>query len=359
MEARMNAVPHRSKAERLDGEAFETRYRYDRGQLAGRTGNLEMHACTRLGDGGPRRLWIWGLRRIAHGDALAAAVARFGVNLAGALEAIHRAGTIHGGLEPAQVGVDPLGRVRIVGFPLSCTTGMPRQAGVTFGGWRAMHYNAPEQVFGGPVTPATDLYALGAVLYELLTGEPPTARGSLAEVLESLKGPVPELPPCEGRPAALDAFVRRCLARDPAQRPASAGEARKVLEAILDTVEAEETAQVFSSGQVTVQRPAEPDLLQDSAVDGALGTQAREEAARQSSKRAALRALATGRAPIDLRGEVPNLRTRIAPWLVAAGLLAAGWWVGKLTAERPADAVGQAPAAATSAMLAERRPDRR
>lgn len=355
----MNAVPHRSKAERLDGEAFETRYRYDRGQLAGRTGNLEMHACTRLGDGGPRRLWIWGLRRIAHGDALAAAVARFGVNLAGALEAIHRAGTIHGGLEPAQVGVDPLGRVRIVGFPLSCTTGMPRQAGVTFGGWRAMHYNAPEQVFGGPVTPATDLYALGAVLYELLTGEPPTARGSLAEVLESLKGPVPELPPCEGRPAALDAFVRRCLARDPAQRPASAGEARKVLEAILDTVEAEETAQVFSSGQVTVQRPAEPDLLQDSAVDGALGTQAREEAARQSSKRAALRALATGRAPIDLRGEVPNLRTRIAPWLVAAGLLAAGWWVGKLTAERPADAVGQAPAAATSAMLAERRPDRR
>ena len=85
-------------------------------------------------------------------------------------------------------------------------------------------YLAPEQALGEDVGPAADVYSLGAVLYELLTGEPPFRFESLAQVAAERPPlrPLRELAPAV--PRALEDVVMRALARNPAYRPASAAE---------------------------------------------------------------------------------------------------------------------------------------
>src|SRR5207302_1519734 len=80
-------------------------------------------------------------------------------------------------------------------------------------------YLAPEQARGERVTAAADIYALGAVLYELLSGQPPRSPATLGELARP--GRIERL---AGVPSALAAVVMRCLAADPRRRPASARE---------------------------------------------------------------------------------------------------------------------------------------
>src|SRR5207302_1284336 len=95
-------------------------------------------------------------------------------------------------------------------------------------------YMAPEQHGLSPrsVGPATDVYALGAILYELLTSQPPFLANSTGDTLQMQKDDAP--PPSALRPGvdpALDAIVLRCLERSPADRYASAGALADDLEA--------------------------------------------------------------------------------------------------------------------------------
>ena len=87
-------------------------------------------------------------------------------------------------------------------------------------------YLSPEQALGEDVGPQADIYSLGAVLYELLTGQPPYEFSSLAELAEKQRtGTIVPVRDVESAvPDRLEAIVMRCLARDPRFRPSSAAE---------------------------------------------------------------------------------------------------------------------------------------
>jgi serine/threonine-protein kinase len=160
--------------------------------------------------------------RLADGGPLPPAeVARIGAEIAEALYLAHRRGIVHRDVKPGNILLDPDGRPRLVDFGIahSLAPGAERltSTGTVVGTLRSM---APEQLRGEPVTPRTDLYGLGTVLYEALTGRPPFAETMpLALVQAQAAGP----PPLEGQPPALTAIVRACLQPDPADRPIHAG----------------------------------------------------------------------------------------------------------------------------------------
>ena len=136
------------------------------------------------------------------------------------LAAAHGLGVIHRDLKPANVMVDGRGNARITDFGLAAlSSDLPGRRG--FAGTPA--YMAPEQLTGGEVTPRTDLYALGLLLYELFTGRRRFAGRSVAEVLESRRADGSGSVAQETRD--LDPEVRsvilRCLEERPEDRPSS------------------------------------------------------------------------------------------------------------------------------------------
>lgn len=152
-------------------------------------------------------------------------VMALGVQACAGLQHAHDAGLVHRDIKPANLLVRDDGVLKIVDFGIARAAESTRhtQAGTLLG---TAAYLAPEQIAGQDATPAADVYSLGAVLYELLTGRPPYAFGSLAELAAKQAGgaitPVRDLEPVV--PAELEAAVMHALARDPSFRPASAAE---------------------------------------------------------------------------------------------------------------------------------------
>ncbi|MEA2560609.1 MAG: eukaryotic-like serine/threonine-protein kinase [Acidobacteriota bacterium] len=143
--------------------------------------------------------------------------------VAAGLAAAHDAGVVHRDLKPGNILIDDSGRAAISDFGIARSLGGP---GATLPGSvvGTLDYLSPEQARGGEIDGRTDLYALGILLHEMLTGELPFAGGSATEVLaQRLTGSTRELLPAEV-PRQLAAVIRRLLQRDPDRRPASAGE---------------------------------------------------------------------------------------------------------------------------------------
>src|SRR6202163_2428118 len=95
-------------------------------------------------------------------------------------------------------------------------------------------YMPPEQATGGEVTPRSDLYSLGAMLYEMVTGRPPFV-GDEAVAIIGQHLNTPPVSPAWHRPdcpPGLEALILRLLEKDPSKRPASAGEVRAALASI-------------------------------------------------------------------------------------------------------------------------------
>ena len=160
-----------------------------------------------------------------RGKVPAAEVVDLALQICGGLEHAHGAGLVHRDVKPQNLLVRAAdGAVKIADFGIARSADATEltQVGTVLG---TAAYLAPEQASGDEVSPATDLYSLGAVLYELLTGRPPYRFETLVELAfkqqEQAVDPVREHAP--DVPEALEDVVMRCLARNPAYRPESAG----------------------------------------------------------------------------------------------------------------------------------------
>jgi eukaryotic-like serine/threonine-protein kinase len=135
----------------------------------------------------------------------------------------HAAGLVHRDVKPQNLLLRPDGTLKVADFGIAraAETTALTQAGTVLG---TAAYLSPEQAAGEEVTSAADVYALGAVLYELLTGRPPYELDSLADLAakqaEGSITPVSEL--AQEVPRHVEDAVMRSLARNPAYRPASA-----------------------------------------------------------------------------------------------------------------------------------------
>jgi serine/threonine protein kinase len=153
-------------------------------------------------------------------------------DVAAGLEALWAAGMVHRDVKPANILLDEEGRGYITDFGLAKDTQgslltLPGQA------LGSMDYMAPEQIRGEQVGAATDIYALGCVMYECMCGRPPVAEVQGMRILWAhLQDPPPD--PRAARPDMSDEFANTLLTalqKDAAQRPQSAGEYARMLAA--------------------------------------------------------------------------------------------------------------------------------
>jgi serine/threonine-protein kinase len=151
------------------------------------------------------------------------------------LQHAHDAGLVHRDVKPANLLVGDEGVLKIADFGIAHAAEATRltEHGTVLG---TAAYLSPEQAAGGDVTAATDVYSLGAVMYELLTGRAPLEFGSLAEIAANERDRVivPVRDVEASVPEPLEATVMRCLARDPRFRPGSAAELSQELAGSLD-----------------------------------------------------------------------------------------------------------------------------
>ena len=157
--------------------------------------------------------------------------AEIGAEVAEALYHAHTRGVIHRDVKPGNVLIGTDGHARLVDFGIARLLGealeRTTQTGMVMG---TLRYMAPEQLAGQEVGPRVDLYGLGALLYEMLTGRPPHPSASPAALLEELSdGP----PTMDGIDPTLGAVVTACLQPRPQDRPRHAGEVATALRAWL------------------------------------------------------------------------------------------------------------------------------
>ncbi|HEY3281529.1 MAG TPA: protein kinase [Armatimonadota bacterium] len=155
--------------------------------------------------------------------------------LAEALDAAHRQGVVHGDLRSHNVLISSDGRVKLTDFALeSALSG----AGVADLKQRSVHYVSPEVAEGQAPGPSSDLYSLGIILYEMLTGSVPFEGDTpiAVAVRHAREAPTPPSRINAGIPRALEGIVLKCLQKDPARRYRSAavliGDLRAVQEAL-------------------------------------------------------------------------------------------------------------------------------
>jgi eukaryotic-like serine/threonine-protein kinase len=173
-----------------------------------------------------------------HGMTPADAIA-IAIQIAHGLGKAHASGVVHRDLKPENVMLDADGRVKIVDFGLAklaaaadekAGADLSTQEGKILG---TPSYMAPEQAKGSRVGPTADVFSLGVVLYEMLTGERPFAGASLVDVLVAVARDEAPRPSKRrpGIPSSVDAIVLRCLAKDPKDRFAEGYAVAHALEA--------------------------------------------------------------------------------------------------------------------------------
>jgi len=183
-------------------------------------------------------------RLAATGPVPVREAAEVAIAVLGALGAAHAAGVIHRDVKPANIIVGPAG-VKLVDFGIAALlddAGSNLTAAGELVG--TPKYLAPEQVSGGPATPATDVYAVGVVLFEMLTGTPPFDRSTpVATALAHREDAPPDVRTLRSDvPPRVAAVVTTALQKDPADRYHSAAEMQRALAPLASEDYAAETA---------------------------------------------------------------------------------------------------------------------
>jgi hypothetical protein len=210
------------------------------------------------------RVFPYVVMELVHGGTLLARLSaglpppefamRIAAEIAAALAAAHAEGLVHRDIKPGNVMLAPTG-AKVVDFGIAAAIspgGLEEPEDDVLG---TPAYLAPERLIGDAVVPASDVYALGVVLYRMLSGRSPWSSEDTRQMVEAhLYVPPARLPPIPGVPDYVIRLVDRCLAKDPAQRPA-----------------AEEAAEVLARGAgirvvndeptVPVAAPADPTVL--------------------------------------------------------------------------------------------------
>jgi Tol biopolymer transport system component len=185
--------------------------------------------------------------RLVKGAVNPDQVLRYGIEIADALDKAHRQGIVHRDLKPANVMLTKSG-VKLLDFGLAkamappaergSLTSLPTQQGLTQEGTilGTFQYMAPEQLEGKEADARTDIFALGAVIYETATGRKAFTGASQASLISSIMTaePVSISASQPMSPQALDRVVKTCLAKDPEDRWQSAGDVAKELKWIAE-----------------------------------------------------------------------------------------------------------------------------
>lgn len=179
--------------------------------------------------------------RLNKGRLDVAEALAIGLQVAGALAAAHESGIVHRDIKPENIMIRPDGLVKVLDFglarfveqsgPASQISGRDdslSRPGVVLG---TVRYMSPEQARGLPLDARSDIFSLGAVVYEMLAGRPPftgaTSSDVLAAILQQEPHPLREIAPDIG--PELEAVVRRCLEKDTAKRYPSTAKLRRDL----------------------------------------------------------------------------------------------------------------------------------
>lgn len=163
---------------------------------------------------------------------------RIGAEISAALSCLHGAGIVHRDLKPSNVLVETSGRTKLIDLGVAqLRTGRSYErlthSGAIVG---TPGYMAPEQLGGGAITERTDLWALGVLLYYVLSGQRPFAAADLSRLLFLIahEAPTPLCAVAPETPEPLEALVMSLLAKDPALRPVSAAVVQRTLSRLLD-----------------------------------------------------------------------------------------------------------------------------
>ena len=196
---------------------------------------------------------------------------RIAGQIASALAQAHAAGLVHCDIKPHNILVMPDGTVKVADFGIARAV---TESTMTYNDsvMGSVHYFSPEQASGTTITPKSDVYSLGIVLYEMLTGHVPfdgntavsIARRHLDEEPQPLHSILPGIPP------VVDALVMRMMAKDPAQRPDSAQLVRDIRRAEQLSASIGETASVpaFDPDATRVLTPGEAQEISAFAEEG-------------------------------------------------------------------------------------------
>lgn len=164
---------------------------------------------------------------------------KIALQVARAVDFIHSQKVIHRDIKPENIHIDVAGKIKLMDFGVAKTEGMNlTKAGFTLG---TPYYMAPEQVLGRKLGPQADVYAFGAMLFEMLAGKKVVDGQNIEAIFETILYDEVDLKPLRDLkiPRAVIDLIARMLDKQPAQRPASLGLVADEIERILDPANTE------------------------------------------------------------------------------------------------------------------------